>query len=49
MDNYISRSMNYGNKVVGIVEMYKDFQAKYNKNFMPKDVHIEDNKSEVKV
>ena len=35
--------------MVGIVEMYKDVRATYEKNHMPKYLNIDDKKSEVKV
>ena len=41
MGNYISRTMKYSNKVVGIVETYKDARATYKTNNMPKDLSIE--------
>ena len=41
--------MKDGNKVIWIVETYEDVQATYETNHMPKDLTIEDNKSEVKV
>ena len=41
--------MKYGNKVLGIVETYKDVRATYKTNRMPKDLNIEDKKFEVKV
>ena len=34
--NYISRTMKYGNEVVGIVEMYEDVRDTYGTNHMPK-------------
>ena len=49
MSNYISRTMKYGNKVVGILKRYKDVQDTYDKNHMPKYLKIEDKKSEIKV
>ena len=49
MCNYISRTIKYGNKVVGIVETYKDVRVTYKTNHMPKYLTIEDKKSEVKV
>ena len=49
MGNYISSTMNCGNKVVGIVETYKDVRATYKTNRMPKDLNTEDKKFEVKV
>ena len=48
MGNYISRTMNYSNKVVGIVETYKDVRATYKTNNMPKDLSIEWKNAEVK-
>ena len=41
--------MKYSNKVVGIVETYRDVQATYKTKHMPKYLYIEDKKSEVKV
>ena len=49
MGNYISRTMKYGNKVVVIVDTYKDVRSTYKSNQMPKYLTIEDNQSEVKV
>ena len=49
MGNYISRTMKYGNKVVGIVETYKYVLSTYKTNHMPKYLNIENKKSEVKV
>ena len=41
--------MKYGNKVVVIVDTYKDVRSTYKSNQMPKYLTIEDNQSEVKV
>ena len=49
MGNYISRTMKYGNEVVGIFETYEDVQATYKTNHIPKYLTIEDKKSEFKV
>ena len=49
MGNYISRTMKYGKKLVGIVETYKDVRATYETNRMLKYLTIEDNQFEVKV
>ena len=49
MGNYISRTTNYGNKVVGIMETYEDVWYTYKTNHMPKYLTIGDKKSEVKV
>ena len=49
MGNYISRTMKYHNKVVGIVEMYGEVLATYKTNHMHKYLNIGDKKSEVKL
>ena len=49
MGNYISRTINYGNEVVGIVDTYEDVQATYKTKHTPKYLTIEDNKYEVKL
>ena len=49
MGYYISRTMKYGNKVVGIVETYEDVRSTYKSNHMPKYLIIEDKQSEFKV
>ena len=49
MDNYISSTIKYSNKVVVIVDTYKDVQATYETNHMPKYLNMEDNNFEVKV
>ena len=36
MGKYISRTMKYGKKVVGIVEKYEYVQSTYKNNHMPK-------------
>ena len=49
MGNYISRTINYGNKVVGIVKTDEDVQATYGTNHMLKYLNIEYKKSEVNI
>ena len=49
MGNFISMTMKYGNKLVGIVKIYEDVWATYDTNHLPKYLNIEDKKSEVKI
>ena len=49
MGNYISNTMKCGNEVVGVVETYEDVRATYYTNHMPKDLSIEDKKSDFKI
>ena len=49
MGYYISRTMKYVNKVVGIVETYEDVWSTYKANHMPKYLIIEDKQSEFKL
>ena len=49
MGNYISKTIKFGNEVVGIMETYKDIQVTYETKHITKYLNIEDKKSEVKV